>query len=602
MDGAPGFVAVRSTTGAPPPDLDAALRRLQPGAATATAGPLRIATWNAPAPVPGTTLLLSQEVRRRDRAASAAEVGQLLAWPGEALGEMLPCFGAMTWTGDRVTACTDALGFQHLYVVEAPGWSGVSTSARVLAALVGRGLDADGVAVQSLLGWQLHDRTVFAGVHKLSAGHTATLAPRGLRQQAYAERQAPEPITMDRAVRLARDLLRGYLGAYLDDHPDAVLQLTGGQDSRLLLSAIDRRRRVGLRCMTLGVPGSVDVEIAGRIARSAGMRHEVIDLGGLDELAPEEALRLAVGAAGRLEASADPVARAVLDLAETGAAPGPRISGLGGEVARGFYYVGPRGSAEVTARRSRRLGDWRMFANEAVDPAAVDPAWSAWAREVAHDAVHDALEASGERWFAATDALYLDQRMQRWAGVTESAVAGSRRVVNPMLDDRFIGIARDLAPADKRGARFLARLQVALDDELAGVPLDHRPPPRTYAASRVTSTPARLRSSAGKLGRKAAQRLGGERRPPAGGAVLTELLARRWQEDPAMLVALAGSGVFRPSWLDDVAAGRVAPTPGTAALMVNLGVAIDAMDVRPDRDADHIARSTRGSGPAFTQF
>jgi len=34
------------------------------------------------------------------------------------------------------------------------------------------------------------------------------------------------------------DILRRWIAAYLSDHPDSVLQLTGGHDSRILLAAI----------------------------------------------------------------------------------------------------------------------------------------------------------------------------------------------------------------------------------------------------------------------------------------------------------------------------------------------------------------------------
>ena len=106
---------------------------------------------------------------------------------------------------------------------------------------------------------------------------------------------------------------------------------------------------------------------------------------------------------------------------------------------------------------------------------------SRWAREFAVGELYSlSFAATGRDWMAATDDFYLEQRMQRWAGVTGTAVCFDRVVTNPMLDDRFIDIARSLAPRDKRNSMFLSRLQVALDEELARLPLDGRPPPMTY--------------------------------------------------------------------------------------------------------------------------
>ena len=45
---------------------------------------------------------------------------------------------------------------------------------------------------------------------------------------------------------------------YLEDHPDAELQLTGGLDSRILLAAIPPSMRRNSRVMTLTVPDSED--------------------------------------------------------------------------------------------------------------------------------------------------------------------------------------------------------------------------------------------------------------------------------------------------------------------------------------------------------
>ena len=284
-------------------------------------------------------------------------------------------------------------------------------------------------------------------------------------------------------------------------------------------------------------------------------------------------------AAQRLEASADPLAYAGLDLAEERALPGPRISGLGGEVARGFYYLGRGATAPVTAVRATRLADWRMFANEAVEPAALDRDFGAVGTRGARAAVLESLTASGQSWFAATDALYLDHRMQRWAGTTETPVAGHRRIVNPMLDDRFLAIARSLAPRDKRGSRFLARLQVALDAELAAIPLDGRPSPAAYASSRVASTVSQSRATASKALRKAGQRLGRQRRPPAGGCRPRRSGRAPLAGDPAALEDLRDTGVLDPAWLDQVASGVRQPSPATTAFLVNVAVARQAQQV-----------------------
>ncbi|MFD4327815.1 hypothetical protein ACFWQC_24505 [Nocardioides sp. NPDC058538] len=582
MSSPPGFAAVSAAAGRFPPALAAAVMAVAPEAACdGTRSGLQTATWGVDEPlVDGRTLVLTRELRRRNLEIEPKDVARMLAvGDRKALAEMLPTFGAVQHAGNAVTATTDALGFRHLYYRLGDGWAAISTSARVLAGLAPTSLDHDGLAVQSLLGWQLRGRSLFESVTKVPAGRLVEIRDGRLRMDAFTEEPDRERVDPAEAVDSMSSMLRGYVGAYLDDHPDAILQLTGGQDSRLLLSAIEPRRRRGLRVVTLGRPDSPDVRIAAGLAQRYEMRHEIISVDGLDTLGPEEAYARCEAAAGAIELGADPLAWAALDFAEARAMPGPRISGLGGEVARGFYYLGRDGDGPVTEARARRLAEWRMFVNEAVEPSALRSAFRERAREVAHAEVLTALADGGRSWFEATDELYLGQRMQHWAGATESPVSARRRIVNPMLDDRWIATVRALAPEDKAGSRFLARLQVELDVELARLPLEGRPSPATYVTPGWRSSWRRGATMVAKAGRKVGQRVRGRGRPPVGGEILADAVVTYWRAHPETVAGLAESEIVEPSWLDDVLAGRHHPGPGTVAFLLNLSLASGA--VRP---------------------
>ena len=454
--------------------------------------------------------LLCASTRRHERDLSPAEVRRLLLTDPSALTELLPTFAAAVSLPDGGTSvATDYLGFRHVFHAQRDGAGVVSTSSQACAAELGTALDLDAVALQSQLGWQLGQRTLFEGVAKLAPSGIATLKDGAVTLSSYRGCGAARPVDLGHAVQVAARVLRTYLTAYLEDHPDAGLQLTGGQDSRLLLSAIPKAQRRGLRVVTLGRAGDPDVDIAGELATRYGMRHEILSLSGLEELDPAETYALCLEAAHRLDYSADPVAHAALTVAESRSEPGPRISGLGGEVARGFYYLGLPTTAPVSAKRAERLAHWRMFVNEAVPVEALDPSFGQWAREFATGEVVRVLSETGRPWMAATDDLYLHHRMQRWAGVTETAVCLDRQIVNPMLDDRFIAVATALDPLDKRSSRFLGRLQLALDDELGSIPMDGRPAPAAYA-HRSARNSARQTAAAGR------DPAAGRRRGPGG--------------------------------------------------------------------------------------
>ncbi|WP_345801196.1 asparagine synthase-related protein [Microbacterium sp. AZCO] len=576
----PGFLAVPLAA----PDAQAAMPAV-PAARVAACGPVLACSWGvgrldgAQPPV----LVLSRVVRTARGPVSAAAIESARSFPA-ALSALAPPFGAAFGDGAGVTMVADSMGLRQLYhsAPGRPGAAALSTSALLVGGARQADLDLTAVAVQAHLGWQLGQRTLLDGVEKLAPGVTARLDARGVVLGPEPEAH-DEPVAPGVAVHRAAALLRTSLEALLDEHPDAVLQLTGGQDSRLLLSAIPPSRRKGLSAMTLGVPGSDDVVVARRLAAMHGLDHEVRDLPRFDGLDPAEAWELCRAAAVQLDASADPIALAALSLAEDRFDQGVRISGLGGEVARGFYYVGHVHDRLYSSRDAIRLARWRMFANESVEPALLAPEFAEWSLTTAEAAVHNALRDASDEWFRATDVLYLRHRMQRWAGVTETAVASRRTVLNPMLDPTFLDIAMRLAPADKAHSRFLAHLQLALDPELARIPLEGRPAPVQYAHGGPAAATSLALSSGRKATRKIAQRIRHEARPPAGGTAVARAAVEHWRRHPELLSRAAGSGLVRASWLEAVGTGRIQPRPSSLAFLLNLETALQVGRAHPAR-------------------
>lgn len=517
------------------------------------------------------TLTVSRVVRGAQGAVPSAWIATQLRSDPAGLAQLLPPFGAVATTGDRATMVADSMGFQHLFHT-ADGASlppFLASSCLVAGEAVAAPLDETGVAVQSLLGWQLGQRTLLRGIRKLAPGAVARL-DEGAVQVTPAAADAASPISLEQAVVEAAAVLRDSLNALLDDHPDAVLQLTGGMDSRLLLSAIPERRRRGLRAMTLAVPGTGDVAIAGEIAHRYGIQHDVHGLTDVGDVTPAEAWELCAADSHRLDAMADPVALAAQRIAERAFEQGVRISGLGGEIARGFYYVGKVKDRSYTRADAEQLAAWRMFVNEAVEPGLLTPEFAAWARDVANERVYEALRAGGDEWFRAADDLYVRHRMQRWAGATDTAVSDQRTVVNPMLDARFLAIASRLTPQDKAGSRFLAALQMQLDPELGRRPLEGRPPPAVYA------NPPRWQPALNALGfgkrvaRKALQRVRRGNRPPAGGTVMASKVVEHFRARPETIEVLGSLDFIRDEWVADLLDGRVEARPSSVAFLTNL--------------------------------
>jgi asparagine synthase (glutamine-hydrolysing) len=455
-----------------------------------------------------------------------------------------------------------------LYWWQGPSAAGVATSARELVAVAGCGPDQRALGVQSLLGWQLGNATPFAGIRKVPAGHYARLHHGRVKVLRY---DTGHPASGGAAEMAA--LLRTWVEEYLDTHDDPVLQLTGGHDSRILLGAIPASRRADVRALTLDAPGGLDAPIARALAARYGMGHEVFDTGSLADLDPAEGYALAVAAARGLDCCANPLALAPLSAAENRLPQGRRLSGLGGEVARGFYY-GAQPSGMTSPRLAERFARWRLFTNEAVDPAALSPGFAAAAREHTLALITELLTGYSRHWLRSLDEFYLWQRMQRWAGAHGTVAAVDRSFCNPMFDREFAELARAASPEDKRDSRLLGRIMRELDPELAAIPLDSGRTPNQLAAGRGTWA-----ASAHKAVRKVAQRVTGSRRAPLGAPLLASLVVSHWRTDPSLLDGLPD--LVRPSYVSELVDGRRPGDPATVAFLLNLTQAAQRASTHP---------------------
>jgi asparagine synthase (glutamine-hydrolysing) len=279
-----------------------------------------------------------------------------------------------------------------------------------------------------------------------------------------------------------------------------------------------------------------------------------------------------MSAARALECQASPMALAPLLLVEGRLEQGHRLSGLGGEVARGFYYAGQPGGAQTSSRLVERLANWRIFANEAVEPGALDGTFVAQARERTL-ATLTSLFQQGD-WLRATDTFYLYHRMHRWAGVHGTVAATRRQAVNPMFDRRFIELALAVEPADKADSLLLGRLMSRLDPELARIPLDSGLVPSRLGTRDIATRLAIASVTARRAASKVGQKLARGRRPQLGAAEVARLVLAHWRTDPSSCRALYDLPMLNRRWIEGLVAGDHPAAPTTVAFLVNLLAAV----------------------------
>jgi asparagine synthase (glutamine-hydrolysing) len=531
-------------------------------------------------PAQGFTARLTRSVRGRTGDVTAKALATMLGdgstIDGEGLAGILPPFAAAhrAGPGRPVVLCGDWLGMRQLYWSQGAGVAAVSTSALALAALTGAQLNPATVGMQSLLGHQVGTNTLFSGVTKLAPGSVAVLHDGEVHVRRYLGQTIQEsPIPLSDVVDEMAGILREIHSNYVADHPRAVLQLTGGQDSRVLLCAIPAQARQGLPAMTLGVQGSADVRIAARLSALCGLDHHVHWLDEQPPVAAADAHRIALHAAIALDGMASPLALAPLVLAESALDQGHRFSGAGGETARGFYYPGQPHRGTTAPALVTRLAQWRLFINEAVDSDALDADFANGAKAHAMEQLQAEFAEYSRDWLRATDEFYLFNRVQRWAGAHGTPAAVQRFFVNPMLDRRFIELALATTPDEKRNSHLMGALVSRLDPKLASVPLDSGLVPAKLGRPGLATTMAVARVTARKAAGKIQQRLSRGRKAQLGAQELAALVVAHWRAEPGTVDPLRRSGLVNPAWLDELLDARRETRAATVAFLVNLLVA-----------------------------
>ncbi|MEV6105355.1 hypothetical protein AB0M28_11660 [Streptomyces sp. NPDC051940] len=485
--------------------------------------------------------------------------GRILS--GKGLAELAAPYAAVAAEEGAVTVAADALGLRQTYGVQGDGWAAVGTSARALARLAGAPLDHSALGGYRLCGHFLQADTAFTGVRRLRAGHRWRLADGRLTELAgpAGETATVAVHSVDDAVRDVAALLRGSLERLLDEHPDAVLELSGGLGSRLILAAVPPARRAGLRVLTLRGAGTGDAEVAGRLVARYRMRHQVIDTARLGRLVPSDVHRLVNGASLRYEQIHDLVRLALLDWVERQTDSGPRVGAWGGELLRGPGYARQPAAPRVTAELVERFAESRLFTRDALDGAALDPRLVAESRRETVRRLQDVFAGFGGDWLRATDAYHAQVRLPPVTGSTLTAASLDHRVLAPLLDPRLLAVADALPPSAKRGSRFIARVLTSLDPELAAAPLDSGTRPRT-----LTHPLAKLLTT-----RRRAQ-------PGAHGAAptLTAALLAHWRATPGLLDPLFATDLVSARWLQDALDARTDPRQATVAYLALLEAAL----------------------------
>lgn len=469
-------------------------------------------------------------------------IDQYLAHGAEGLARRLQGLFALLIVDQRtrqVHVITDRCGSLHIYWRQLADGVAVCTSSAVLAKLGDAQLDPVGVHEFIATGILYENRSLWQGIRKIGPATVLTLDAAGAKQQRYWDFTAVEPerLNLEQAAEQTHHGLVEVLKALPDTGEPLISDLTGGYDSRLLLTGLLAAQRP-FHTTVSGNANHPDVTVAARIAAELDLQHQNISAPPLPTAEEfDAAVRMTDG-----EFDAFDFARILHIHRRLAAGHGMSLNGSFGELARGYWWEllwpklasrQPLDVAMVAKKRFAAIGyDHSIFA-----PAArLDLA--AHMTEVAGRAI---APIAGYPNTTQMDCVYYSLRMQRWQGRIASSTnqlwpafspIGFNQVLDPLL----------AAQADTRFRSLLARrLFQRFAPPLARILLEHGYPPVPASLFNLWRFSPLLGHYGGKVINKVAAKLGMARKPaaptarPDDSALMRETGIAEWQNSPLIL-------------------------------------------------------------------
>jgi asparagine synthase (glutamine-hydrolysing) len=316
---------------------------------------------------------------------------------------------------------TDRLGTLHAYTTTVDGAAVIATSSAVLGAL--RDADWNLTSCREFLatGTVFGQRCLFRDIDKLPPASVLTFS--GGREVSRSRYWRIEEVTRTYDSKSDPAALASALSSALNQirrmYPNAVLDLTGGLDSRALLSAA-LRSSMKFDTVVCGRRDDADVVVAGRIAERFRLRHQHVEPATFDSL--DEIRKVLPLCDGEY----DVFEYARIAAIHTGLAAqyDASVNGSNGELAKGYWW-----ELLFPFTGSRRFDTDRVAARRFAfmrDPEILDATFdNTLAGHFAQLIRESNRQMRSHANTAIMDNVYLTLRMQHWQGGSQAQRTGS---------------------------------------------------------------------------------------------------------------------------------------------------------------------------------
>jgi len=183
------------------------------------------------------------------------------------------------WDSKSVSIITDRLGLRDIYLVENEKGIFFSTNPIWLKAFVNLELDFSELGSHWLLFNQISNESIFRGTKRITAGQKVTI---GLEPEPKIEIEnydwLPSSEKKDFGINEFSELLYSLININLPKEQHLSLSLSGGMDSRLLLSYLVKENIIPFDTHTFGNPNHPDSKVAHEIVERLGLEHHQFNI------------------------------------------------------------------------------------------------------------------------------------------------------------------------------------------------------------------------------------------------------------------------------------------------------------------------------------
>lgn len=402
-------------------------------------------------------------------------------------------------TSDTWQWTTDPYTLDRAWISTDPSGSprAMGSDPVLVAAVTGQELDLSALYEDLAIGFRTDARSAFHDTMPICSQHALRITPAGITSD------PPEycPTGTD-----GIDALVAYTASLVDE--DVAFELTGGVDSRLALALATAGGARITKAFTIGEPRDADVITARAIAQQLNIEHRIVcPTFSTDQLLQDgDAVARASGFACNWTAYAWlPGIFAQLDGWRSS-----QLSGVGGEIAKGFYY-----NAADPLFAHAPLSLWLR-----VRASVEQERWSGLFRPEARRShrrevlMRISSMLSQRPWRSATDAYYAGPRMIGWAvpALRASSIWYEPRC--PFLSPAYIAWSRTLREEDRENRRAQLELIQRLTPDLA----------RFTTGIDAKTSDSKLKKKIKKIRRIGARLTGASRGSATGSAQTSEAL------------------------------------------------------------------------------